>query len=81
VSQLAPSAGGSVSGLVDMSSCVQNFENVDGSPTTPVTVTFTVTVSWTYLGVLSGPVPTIGPPLSTGPVTPTATPTSTPPGP
>ena len=78
VSQLAPSAGGSVTGLVDMSSCVQNFENVDGSPTTPVTVTFTVTVSWTYLGVLSGPVPYTGPPLSTGPVTPTA---STPPGP
>ena len=73
VSQLAPSAGDSVTGLVDMSSCVQNFENVDGSPTTPVTVTFTVTVSWTYLGVLSGPVPYTGPPLSTGPVTPTAT--------
>ena len=74
VSQLAPSAGGSVTGLVDMSSCVQNFENVDGSATTPVTVTFTVTVSWTYLGVLSGPVPYTGPPLSTGPVTPTAAP-------
>jgi hypothetical protein len=75
VSQLAPSAGDSVTGLVDMSSCVQNFENVDGSPTTPVTVTFTVTVSWTYLGVLSGPVPYTGTPLS---VTPT---TSVPPGP
>jgi hypothetical protein len=75
VSQLAPSVGGTVTGLVDMSSCVQNFENVDGSPTTPVTVTFTVTVSWTYLGVLSGPVPYTGTPLS---VTPT---TSVPPGP
>jgi hypothetical protein len=73
VSQLAPSAGGTVTALVDMSSCVQNF--VDGSPTTPVTVTFTVTVSWTYLGVLSGPVPYTGTPLS---VTPT---TSVPPGP
>ncbi len=78
VSQLAPSAGDSVTGLVDMSSCVQNFENVDGSPTTPVTVTFTVTVSWTYLGVLSGPVPDTDPPLSTGPLTPT---TAVPPGP
>jgi hypothetical protein len=81
VSQLAPSAGDSVTGLVDMSSCVQNFENVDGSPTTPVTVTFSVTVSWTYLGVLSGPVPDTDPPLSTGPVTPTATTTTVPPGP
>jgi hypothetical protein len=79
VSQLAPSAGGTVTALVDMSSCVQNF--VDGSPTTPVTVTFTVTVSWTYLGVLSGPVPSTGPPLSTGPVTPTTTTTTVPPGP
>ena len=74
MSQLAPSVGDTVTGVVDMSSCVQNFENVDGSPTTPVTVTFTVTVSWTYLGVLSGPVLSTGTPLSTGPVTPTPVP-------
>jgi hypothetical protein len=78
---MAPAPGGTVTGLVDMSDCVQNFENTDGSASTPVTVTFTVTVSWTYLGVLSVPVPYTGPALSTGPLTPPTTTTTLPPGP
>jgi hypothetical protein len=81
-SPLAPAAGGTVTGLADMSACVQNFENEDGGPSAPVTVTFTVTVSWTYLGALSGPVPATGPALTTGPLTPPAPTTTTlPPGP
>jgi hypothetical protein len=81
-SPMSPSAG-IVIGLADLSACVQNFVNTDGSASTPVTVTFSVTVSWTYLGVLSVPVPYTGTTLSTGPLTPpTATTTTTlPPGP
>jgi hypothetical protein len=74
---LSPADGGTMTALVDMSACVENFENEDGSASSPVTVTFTVTVSWTYLGVLSGPVPYTGPALTTGPLTPPATTTTT----
>jgi hypothetical protein len=80
-SPLSPADGGTMTAAVDMSACVENFENEDGSPSSPVTVNFSITVSWTYLGVLSGPVPDTGPPLSTGPVTPPTTTTTLPPGP
>ncbi len=69
--QLAPSGGASVATSIDMSGCVANFVNADSTVGSPVVVTFSVTVSWTYLGLLSGPVSYGGAVLSTGPLDPT----------